>query len=420
MHNYFFLIILISLSAGFAYINHRYIRMPFVIGLFFLSAVMSALVISSQYWNPLFYNNIRTTIVKIDLSKLILDIMLGFLLFAGSLQTSWRKVKQQIRPIGLFAIAGIFVSVMIIGTLFFFFCGSLGIEINFTEALLFGALISPTDPIAVLGILVKANVPKKMQTVLVGESLFNDGIGVVVFIVLLESLHTGKSIDALHFSSLFLKEAMGGVVFGLLSGYILHQLLKSIDNYETEVLLTIAFVMAGYFFCSYIHLSGALGMVAMGLFIGNFRQEEAISEPTLDYIHKFWELIDVILNGILFISIAFVMIIVDFQMKYFLISLVSVGIVLLSRIIIIYVPNLLFPNFTGLGNHESKLLVWGGLRGGLSIAMVLSLPDIPIKPLLLMVTYTCVVFSILIQGLSIEKLAVKLSEKKKQITEDIG
>lgn len=414
MNSYYILVAIIVLSAAFAYINHRYIKMPFVIGLFFLSTLLSLLVLSGQLWDIKHYEAIKDIVEHTNISKFILEILLGFLLFAGSLHTNWQNIKDQLKPIGLFAVAGVVLSTVLIAGMLYETCHLFNIPIEFIYCLIFGSLISPTDPIAVLGILTKAGVSKKTESIIVGESLFNDGIGVVIFIALLETLNLGREkIDFLHFGVLFLQEAVGGIIFGLALGYILHQLLRSINNYETEVLLTIAFVMGGYSLCSFFHLSGALAMVIMGLFVGNFRQDKAMSHITLEYMHKFWELVDVILNGILFISIAFVLVLIEFKTQYVWVVLLSVLIVLAARIIVVYLPVLLFPKFTNIGSKEAKLIVWGGLRGGLSIALVLSLPSGESKELLMLATYTCVVFSILIQGLTIERLARKLFKAEK-------
>lgn len=411
MNSYYLLVVIITLSAAFAYINHRFIKMPFVIGLFFLSTLLSLVVLSSKYWDLKDYLLIRDTIAHTNISQLILEIMLGFLLFAGSLHTSWANIQKQLRPISLFAIGGVILSTISVGGLLYYVCGFFDIQISFLHCLLFGALISPTDPIAVLGILTKANVSKKIESTIVGESLFNDGIGVVIFISLLETLKLGEShIDFGHFGIMFLQEAVGGAFFGLVLGYILHWLLKSIDNYETEVLLTIAFVMVGYSLCSYFHLSGALAMVIMGLFVGNFKRHKAMSDYTEEYVLKFWELLDVILNAVLFISIAFILVVIEFKTAYIIVGILTIFIVLISRIVVVYFPYLLFPKFTNLKNNEVKLLIWGGLRGGLSLALVLSLPDSETKELLMIATYICVVFSILVQGLTIEKVARKLTK----------
>ena len=406
MSSYSILVILISLSAVFAYINHRFIKMPFVIGLFFLSTLLSLVIVSSKAWNTVYYSEIKSLIEQTNISRFILEVMLGYLLFAGSLHTHWSDIKSQLKPISLLAIVGVLCSTVIIAALFYGTCTFLGIYISFIYCLIFGALISPTDPIAVLGILTKANVSKKIESTIVGESLFNDGVGVVVFIALLKTLELGNEhVNFSQFGVLFLQEAVGGLIYGLVLGIILHKLLKSIDNYETEVLLTIAFVMAGYSLSFYLHISGALAMVIMGLFVGNYKQDKAMSDITLEYVHKFWELVDVILNAVLFIIIAFVLVVIEFKTTYILIGVVSIFMVLLSRAIIIYVLKTLMPRIINFNKKEAKLLVWGGLRGGLSIALVLSLPDGESKQILMIATYICVVFSILVQGLSIEKMA---------------
>lgn len=413
---YIILTTLIATSAIFAYINYRYIKMPFVIGLFFLSTLVSLLVFCSRFWFTQPYTDLKEIIRQTDISKFILEVMLGFLLFAGSLHTDWSNVKKHLKQIALFAIGGVVVSTVIIAILLCGLCRLLNIEMDFIYCLLFGALISPTDPIAVLSILTKAGVPKKIESIIVGESLFNDGIGVVIFIALLETLTPGNSgINYPHFGLLFFQEALGGIVFGLGFGFVLHYLLKSIDHYETEVLLTIAFVMAGYNLCLFLHLSGPLAMVVMGLLVGNYRKDTAMSDRTQEYVHKFWELVDVILNAILFIIIALVLVVIDFKPKYILLGMASVAIVLLSRVIVVYVPKILLPKTTDLDKKESNIIIWGGLRGGLSIALVLSLPDGEEKNILLIATYVCVLFSILVQGLTVGKLAKRLIYLEKSI-----
>lgn len=404
MNAYTALIFLISLAAVFSYINHRFLKLPFVIGLFILSTFLSILIISAKFWIEIPFAEIKIAIENAQIDKVVLNILLGFLLFAGSMHTKWKEIKQQIKPIATFALGGVLISTLLIATIFYFVSQLLQIPLAFIYCLLFGALISPTDPIAVLGILTKANVPKKIESTIIGESLFNDGVGVVVFIALLETLNTG-SFNLSHFGILFLQEAVGGIFIGLLLGYILYLLLKSIDHYETEVLLTLAFVMGGYSVANYFHISGALAMVVMGLMTGNYKQELAMSDSTQEYVYKFWELLDVILNAILFILIAFVLIVIDFKMAYILLGIISIFIVLVSRIIIVYVPILTLNKFLQIDTKDAKLITWGGLRGGLSLALVLSLPDNESKNILLITTYFCVLFSIIIQGLTIEKVA---------------
>lgn len=324
------------------------------------------------------------------------------------MHTNWFRLRAQLKKITFFAIAGVLMSTFIVAILFYFTCSALDLPIGFIHCLLFGALISPTDPIAVLGILKKAGVPEKTETTIIGESLFNDGIGVVLFIALLDTLKSelhGFSFG--NFGIVFLQEAVGGILFGLVCGMLLHYLLKSIDHYETEVLLTLAFVMAGYSLANYFHLSGPLAMVIMGLLVGNYKQEVAMSDITQQYVLRFWELIEVVLNGILFIIVALLLDVIDFELKFIIIGVVSIFIVLIARILVVYIPRFFLPKFIDLTRKEAKLIVWGGLRGGLSLALVLSLPESKAKTIMLVATYICVLFSILIQGLTIGKLARK-------------
>jgi CPA1 family monovalent cation:H+ antiporter len=404
MNVYFALTILICLSAGFAYVNQRFLKLPFVIGLFILSTILSLVVISSKIWLNIPIEDIKNYIEQANIDKIVLNYLLGFLLFAGALHTNWNNLKKQIRPIATFAVGGVLLSTIIIAVLFYALTQAFKLEIDFTYCLIFGALISPTDPIAVLGILTKANVPKKTEYTIVGESLFNDGVGVVVFIALLDTLKVG-SFSFSHFGLLFVQEAVGGIGMGLIFGYILYLLLKSIDHYQTEILITLAFVMGGYGMFNYMHISGALAMVVMGLMVGNFRKDIAMSDITQEYVNNFWELVDVILNAVLFILIAFLLIVIDFQTKYILVAIISVFVVLLSRIVIVFLPHYVFPKLLKLTTKEAKIISWGGLRGGLSLALVLSLPNSETKNILLIATYFCVLFSIIIQGLTIERLA---------------
>jgi monovalent cation:H+ antiporter, CPA1 family len=390
----------------FAYLNHRYIKMPFVIGLFFLSCLLSLLILSSKFWASAYFEEVKILVQGFEMSKYILEYMLGYLLFAGSLHTEWTDIKKQLKQITVFAIFGVMLSTGIIGSLLFGVCNIFDFKIDFLYCLLFGALISPTDPIAVLGILTKAKVPKKIEATIVGESLFNDGVGVVIFIALLQLLNSGsETFDFSDFGILFMQESLGGIIFGLIAGFTLHKILTSIDNYETEVLLTLAFVMIGYALCLKLHISGALAMVIMGLFVGNYNQSKAMSDTTIDYVDKFWELIDVMLNAILFVIISFVIVLIDFRTEYLIIAFFSLLIVFIARITIVLIPKLLLPKIIDFNKKETKLIIWGGLRGGLSIALVLSLPDGDQKNILMVATYFCVVFSIMVQGLTIEKLA---------------
>lgn len=404
MNIYLVVTILITLSAVFAYLNQKFLRLPFVIGLFLISTVLSLIVLSSKYWLNVPLDYITGQVESLHIEKVIIDYLLGFLLFAGALHTDWKSIQKSVRAISVFAVAGVMVSTVIIAFLTYFVSDLFNVSIDFVSCLLFGALISPTDPIAVLGILTKANVSKHIESTIVGESLFNDGIGVVVFLALLQSKTSGVFSVEL-FSTLFFQEAIGGVILGILFGYVLHMLLKSIDHYETEILLTIAFVMSGYWICNFLHTSGALAMVVMGLMTGNFKQNLAMSDTTQEYVHKFWELVDVILNAILFLLIGFILLIIEIEFNHLMFGLITIMIVLVSRLVVVFIPIFSASKFIGLKPRDGLILTWGGLRGGLSIALVLSLPQSEIKNVLLIITYCCVLFSIIIQGLTIQKLA---------------
>lgn len=379
--------------------------MPFIIGLFFLSTVVAIMVIVSKYWLAAPLADLKSMMATTNVSGFILDILLGFLLFAGALHTDWARLKAEFKKVTFFALVGVILSTFIIASLFYLLCIAFTFEIDYVYCLIFGALISPTDPIAVLGIMKQAGVPKRIETTIIGESLFNDGIGVVLFLALVQTSTSVDGFNVSDFGVLFLQEAVGGVVFGLLVGLLLHRLMRKIDHYETEVLLSLAFVMAGYSLANYFHLSGPLAMVVMGLLVGNYRADASMSDKTHEYMLKFWELIELVLNGILFTVVAMLLAVIDFSTKMIAIGVASVLILLIARIIIVFLPKMLFPKLIDFTNKEAKIIVWGGLRGGLSIALVLSLPDSKIKSLLLVSTYICVVFSILVQGLTVGKLA---------------
>lgn len=401
--------LLISLSAIFAYINHRFIKMPFVIGLFFQSILLSLSIVSLKFWDIQYFSEVKSLVENNNISSFIINGMLGFLLFAGAFHTNWDAIRKQWKSITFLAILGTIVSTLLIALLFSWVCQWFAISISWIHCLIFGALLSPTDPIAVLGILTKANVPKRIESTIVGESLFNDGIGVVIFVALIHTLNAGETqLKFDTFALLFVQEAIGGALFGIILGYLLHYLLKSIDHYETEVLLTLAFVMSGYALANYCHISGALAMVIMGLLVGNFKPDLAMSDETQAYVHKFWELLDVILNAILFITIAFIMLVLEIKTQYILIGLSSIFITIFVRALVIYIPFLSTKRLFPFSLKECNLMVWGGLRGGLSLALVLAVPNSEIQQLLIFSTYSCVVFSILVQGLTIEKLAKRL------------
>jgi len=398
--------ILIVLSSVFGYINVRFLKLPETIGLMIISIIFSFLMILVNYFNPQVFHFAEDLVESVNFSKVLLDVMLSFLLFAGALHTDGSLLKKEKRTIMLFSVAGVLLSTFFIASLFYLTVRLIGFDLSFIYCLLFGALISPTDPIAVLGILTKANVPKKVEINIVGESLFNDGIGVVVFITILQIIRSGaENISFGDVALLFLQEAVGGIVFGLVIGYVTYRLLKSIDHYQIEVMITLSMVMGGYYLATLLHVSGPLAMVVAGLFTGNRSKEFAMSDTTELYVDKFWELIDVIMNAILFVLIGLRLMVLDYRDSYLVIALVAIPIVLFARYFSIALPVLVLGKRVDFNRKDRLLMTWGGLRGGLSIAMALSLAGEPNKDLIVFITYIVVLFSIVIQGLTVGKFA---------------
>ncbi len=348
-----------------------------------------------------------------NFSDFLLEYMLCFLLFAGSLHVDIQQLNQQRKPIIAFTMIGVLLATLLIGYALFGLAPLFGFDIPLVYCFLFGALISPTDPIAVLGILKEAKVPKNEEVIITGESLFNDGVGVVVFLTILHSLE-GNSAETLSFQAIwktFLVEVGGGLLLGFIVGYLGNKLLKSIDHYQTEVMITLAMVMGGYTLAKYLHTSGPLAMVVAGLYIGNIGREVAMSDITKQQVDTFWGLIDDLLNAFLFVLIGFAIVSIPNLQKYTFLGIVVIFIVLIIRYLSIIIPFKLL-NFKKLLNRNFPfIMTWGGLRGGISIALALSLPNFEHKPLIISITYIVVLFAVLVQGLSLGKLVKYLKEK---------
>ena len=400
---------LIVLSSIFGYINVRFLKMPSTIGLMVLSIIFSIVMLLVNYIKPELFRPIEAVVQQINFTSVLLNVMLSFLLFAGALHADSSLMRKESRTILLFAVVGVLISTFLIALMLYGVVQLIGYKLDFIYCLLFGALISPTDPIAVLGILTKANVPKRIEINIVGESLFNDGIGVVIFIIILQVVHNG--VEHVSFGNvfiLFLREAVGGLAFGFAIGYITYYLLKAIDHYETEVMITIAMVMGGYYLASKLNVSGPLAMVVAGLFTGSRIKQYAMSSTTGLYVDRFWELIDAIMNAILFVLIGLRLMVLDYTNTYLFIGLFAIPIVLMARYLSIRLPLFISRKWVDLDRRGQLLMTWGGLRGGLSIAMALSLSNETHKDLIVFITYIIVLFSILVQGLTVEKFAKKL------------
>lgn len=404
--------ILIVLSALFGYINVRFLKLPNTIGLMLITIIFTLLVLATSLFNNALLEHEKMLIAQIDFKTVLLDIMLSFLLFAGALHTNFQQLKVQRKPIIAFATFSTLISTLLVGIITFYVFKLISLDIDFIYCLLFGALISPTDPIAVLGILKQVGAPKNLETKIVGESLFNDGVGVVIFLTIYKIANGGNNITFGHVAEMFLFEVVGGIAFGLLLGWLTFKLLKSIDDYDVEVIITIATVMGGTLIAQKFHLSAPLAMVTAGLFVGNDTvRESSMSKTTEQYVDKFWELTDVLLNTILFVMIGMEILVLTFNKPYILAGLISIPIILLARYLSLMYPIKIFAKRLNFVPKTNLIMTWGGLRGGISIALALSLTSVMHRDLFLVITYIVVVFSIIIQGLTVGKLIKKITRE---------
>lgn len=468
--------VVIALSALFGYINVRLLKLPNTIGLMIIAILFTSVLMLSSLLSPLPIESAKELIRSINFEEVLMDVMLGFLLFAGAMHTNFDQLKVQRWPVLVFATLGVLSSTFLVGSATYFALEYLGLPMKFIHCLLFGALISPTDPIAVLGILKQAGVPKKLETKIVGESLFNDGVGVVVFLTIYsiatggahpgpahpptehatiapaietpfvtasfpaprllatadatdahgdliveDKHHDGEHHDGEHHggehhggtdvmsvAQLFFKEVGGGIVLGLILGFGTFWLLRSIDDYEIEVMITLACVMGGCSLAQYLHLSAPLAMVVAGLIVGNDTvRGTAMSKQTEIYVDKFWELMDILLNAILFVLIGLEILVLQVEQEFVIAGLAAIVIVLLSRYLSLILPVTFFAKRLNFVPHTTTIMTWGGLRGGISIALALVLPE-ECRGVFLTITYIVVVFSIIVQGLSVGRLAKRL------------
>ena len=405
--------ILVLISAFFGYLNVRFIKLPNTIGLTVITILFTLGVFALSYFDDTLLNAERYIITHIDFRSVLLDIMLSFLLFAGALHTDLEKLRELRWPILIFATFGVLVSTFLVGAIIYYMLQGIGLEVQFINCLLFGALISPTDPIAVLGILKKANVPKKLEIKIVGESLFNDGVGVVIFLTIF-GIASGSAGDfsMTNVLTLFIHEVGGGLLWGAMLGWITVRLMKSIDDYDIEVIITLATVMTGTIVAQYLHISAPLAMVVAGLMVGgNTARKMAMSELTENYVDKFWELIDILLNTLLFVLIGMELLVLDLEPEFVLAGLLAIPIALICRYASLIIPVNVFAKRLDFVPNTNLIMTWGGLRGAISIALALGLTYEMHRELFLVMTYVVVIFSIIVQGLTVGKLVKKLRRK---------
>ena len=405
--------LLFTITALFAYINHRFIKLPTTIGIMLIALVLSVTLVILDWIGIASGGQLAESVLKnIDFNQALMNGMLSFLLFAGALHVNLEALLDKKWVVLMLASFGVILTTFIVGAASWLLLGALNLEIPFIYCLLFGSLIAPTDPVAVMGIMKTAGASESLETKIAGESLFNDGIAVVIFMVLLEIASGHEQVTAGHIGLLFLEEAVGGALFGLFIGWLTFLMLKSVDNYQVEILLTLALVIGGYALASQLHLSGPIAIVVAGLLIGNHGRRLAMSDKTREHIDTFWELIDEILNAILFVLIGLEIIVLSFTGKYLLAGVLLAVIVLLARLISVGALINLLKLRNDFHPHIIKILTWGGLRGGISVALALSLPAGQERDLIVAVTYVIVILSIVIQGLTIGRLVRYASARR--------
>jgi monovalent cation:H+ antiporter, CPA1 family len=413
MQSYEVFVSIICLATAFSYVNYKFIKWTPTIGIMVLSLVSSIILLIASRFFPQQIALLIAVITSIDFHSLLMDGMLGFLLFAGSIHIDAKSLKKERWPIIALATVGILISTFLVGSLLYLLFIAFHLGVEYIYCLLFAALISPTDPIAVLAILKRAGISKSLELKIAGESLFNDGVAVVVFLTILEVAQTGiDKVSVMDVSLLFLREAGGGLLYGLLIGYAGFYAISSINKYEVEVLITITLVMGGYMLADKLHISGPLAMVVAGITIGSKGKESGISELSKSYISKFWELIDDILNALLFMLIGFEMLVLKINSTIVVIGVISIALVLFSRWVSVALPVTLLRYRMTFERNAIAILTWGGLRGGLSVALALSLPATMHRDLFVSITYMVVIFSIVCQGLTIRRFYKWLSAEK--------
>lgn len=396
---------LLTLAALFAYVNYRFIGLPTTIGVMAVALVTSLGAVALHALTPIALDEpVRELLGGIDFDRVVLEGMLSVLLFAGALHVDLGRLADQKLEITLLATFGVLLSTLIVGGLTYVVAGALGIGLSFLLCVLFGALISPTDPVAVMSLLKSLGVPERLETTIAGESLFNDGVGVVVFALVLDLATGTEPVTVASGALLFVHEAGGGLLLGLLAGYVAYGMLKRVDNYQVEVLITLALVTGSYALALSLHLSAPLAVVVAGLLIGNRGRALAMSDTTREHLDTFWELADEVFNAVLFLLIGLEVIVVEATGPVLLLALAAIPIVLIARSVAVSLPLAILRPFRRYQAGAKRVLIWGGLRGGISVALALSLPPGEARDVLLAATYAVVLFSILVQGLTVSRL----------------
>lgn len=395
--------ILVTLTAILAYLNYHFLKLPTTMGVMLIALVLSLTTLALEHVDIGFEKTAQNVLSEIDFNETVMHGMLSFLLFAGALHVNLDALMEHKRVVLTLATVSVIISTFVVGTILYFVLPLVGLPLPLEWCAVFGALISPTDPIAVLGILRNAKVPKSLEVSVSGESLFNDGIGVVLFLVLVGVAAEGNSVSFADFLRLVTVEGAGGAVVGLGLGVVAYWMIKTVDNYQVEVLLTLALVMGGYGLALALETSAPIAIVVAGLFIGNPGRQFAMSESSREHLDTFWELLDEILNALLFVLIGLELLVITWHHGFFIAGLVAIPVVLIARWVSVAGPLVLLGR-QHLAPGAVSVMTWGGLRGGVSVALALSLPKGEVRDLILALTYVVVVFSIFGQGLTLERL----------------
>jgi CPA1 family monovalent cation:H+ antiporter len=411
---------LTTMAAVFTWLNHRYVRLPTTIGLLVIAVVLSLALVVLQQLGVAGADAFVTFVESIDFDEAVLQGMLGALLFAGALHLELEDLLRQKWLIALLATVGVVTSTVVVGLLVLPLFGWLGFSVPLVYALLFGAIVSPTDPIAVAAILKKAGVPRSLMAKISGESLFNDGVGVVVFLLLAGIASGAEEASTVTVLELFAVEVVGGLAFGAAIGWAAYQMLRQVENYTVEILITLAVVTGGYALANHLHLSGPLAMVVAGLLLGNRGRAMAMSAATRERLDDFWELADEFLNAVLFVLIGVEVVTVAFDERALLAGALAIPLVLTARFVSVGIPVLALRTRREFTPHAIKVLTWSGLKGGISVALALSLPPGPYRELIVTATYVVVCFSIVVQGLSVAAVVKRLLGESDEAAEGLA
>ncbi|MGV8855359.1 MAG: cation:proton antiporter [Devosia sp.] len=404
--------VLLVLTAAFGWINHVLLKLPQTIGLLVMALLASFVLLGIELAFPqlALYEDAVSVLKQVDFQSTLLDGMLAFLLFAGALHVNFDAMRSRLGIITIMATGGVLLSTLLVGSGLWLLASLLGVPMPFIWALVFGTLISPTDPVAVLSTLKQVKMPAALESVMTGESLFNDGVGVVLFTVVLAAATSfgGEGLDPLHVGELFLLEAVGGGLLGLAAGYLCYRAMRAIDDYPVEVLISLALVTGLYALASKLHMSGPIAVVVAGLLVGHRGPVDALSDQTQRFLFGFWTLIDEILNSVLFLLIGLEVLVLRFDVSFIVLAVATIPLVLAARFVSVAMPVTMLRWRTSVSHGAIRVLTWGGLRGGISVALALSLPESDIKTVILAATYAVVVFTIIVQGLTLAPLVRRI------------